>query len=101
MSLVVKVIVYSDVAKGVLVRHVADSAKFKNRVQLRAFGVKQELVGNTLFITFGRLMSKIIKKGGVYNGVDDLKKADFVSSIVKAMSDAGVRDGDWEVVFDE
>jgi len=101
MSLVIKVACYCDEALEVIKQHLKESKKFKNKMQLKIFGVKQELVGNTLFITFSKLMEKIIKKGGQYNGVDDLKKNDLVLEIDKLMKEANVTKLQYEVIIDE
>jgi hypothetical protein len=97
----VRVLAYSDRALDVLSEHILESRRFKNKVSLRLMGVKQELVGNTLFISFGKLMEKIIKKGGSFGGVDDLKRSDFLRSIDDAMIKAGVELVEYEVIFDE
>jgi len=97
----VKVEAYSYDALAVLREHMLDSSRWRNRISLRAFGIKQELIGAELFITFGKLLSKIKKKGGSYGGVDTAKYDAFIEAIVKEMNKKKVPPKNYKVIVDE
>ena len=99
----IKINCFTKPALEVLKEHMKDSKKLKNRIQLRAFGISQELSekDKSLVITFGKLMEKIIKKGGKYAGVKEEMKDNFLKDVFSEMKDAGVSEDDWEVVINE
>lgn len=99
----IKINYFTKPALNVLKEHLKDSKKLKNRLQLRAFGISQELneEEKCLRITFGKLMKKIIKKGGKYAGVKEEMKENFLKDVYSSMKAAGVSSEDWEVVINE
>jgi len=99
--MIVKIHARTENALKGLTNHYKDSKKFKNRLQLQAYGVKQTLDLEKKFLTvnFQGLIKKILKKGGKLAGFSDQLKKDFIKVLEESMLKAEATKKDYEVIF--
>jgi len=99
---IIKVYAKTDAGLKGVQEHYKDSRKLKNRLTLKAHGVKQTIDGKVLIISLEKLIEKIKDKGGSVDAITGKMKDDFLIDVQKQMSLFNAEKGrDYEVVFND